>query len=112
AWIEFEETLFDKDSAQAIGNTVRPQVFFNPGVARERLGGLKMMNAVPGYFVGVGLLLTFVGLVFALYKAGTAASAGDAGVMASEMAGLLRIATFKFSTSISGLAASIVLSIL
>lgn len=112
AWIEFEETLFDKDSARAIGNTVRPQVFFNSGVARERLGGLKMMNAVPGYFVGIGLLLTFIGLVFALYKAGAAASAGDADVMASEMAGLLRIATFKFSTSISGLAASIVLSIL
>ncbi len=111
AWIEFEETLFDKDSDRAIGNTVRPQVFFNAGVARARLGGLKMMNAVPGYFVGIGLLLTFVGLVFALYKAGAAASAGDADIMASEMAGLLRIATFKFSTSIAGLAASIVLSI-
>ncbi|MBB4015709.1 Mg2+ and Co2+ transporter CorA [Chelatococcus caeni] len=111
AWIEFEETLFDKDSDRAIGNTVRPQVFFNPGLARERLGGLKMMNAVPGYFVGIGLLLTFVGLVFALYKAGAAASAGDADIMAAEMAGLLRIATFKFSTSIAGLAASIVLSI-
>ncbi|MBE0701622.1 MAG: anti-phage defense protein ZorA, partial [Afipia sp.] len=102
----------DKDSDRAIGNTVRPQVFFNPGLARERRGGLKMMNAVPGYFVGIGLLLTFVGLVFALYKAGAAASAGDAEIMASEMAGLLRIATFKFSTSIAGLAASIVLSIL
>lgn len=111
AWIEFEETLFDKDSDRAIGNTVRPQVFFNPGVARERLGGLKMMNAVPGYFVGIGLLLTFIGLVFALYKAGAAASAGDAEIMAAEMAGLLRIATFKFSTSIAGLTASIVLSI-
>lgn len=112
AWIEFEETLFDKDSEHAIGNTVRPQIFFNAGVARERLGGLKMMNAVPGYFVGVGLLLTFIGLVFALYKAGAAASAGDADIMAAEMAGLLRIATFKFSTSIAGLAASIVLSII
>lgn len=47
------------------GNTVRPHTFFNPGVARERLGGLQMMNAVPGYFVGLGLLLTFIGLVFA-----------------------------------------------
>lgn len=111
AWIEFEETLFDKDSERAIGNTVRPQVFFNAGVARERLGALKMMNAVPGYFVGIGLLLTFVGLVFALYKAGTAAGAGDADIMAAEMADLLRIATFKFSTSIAGLSASIALSI-
>lgn len=111
AWIEFEETLFDTDSDKAIGNTVRPQAFFNPGVARERLGGLKMMNAVPGYFVGVGLMLTFIGLVFALYKASSAVSAGGADVMVDEMGDLLRIATFKFSTSIAGLGASIVLSI-
>ncbi|QEL21926.1 hypothetical protein FQV39_04525 [Bosea sp. F3-2] len=110
AWVEFEETLFDIDSPDAIGNTVRPQAFFNASVARERLPGLKMMNAVPGYFVGIGLLLTFVGLVLALYKAGTAAAAGDANVMAAEMGKLLQIATFKFSTSIAGLGASIILS--
>jgi hypothetical protein len=112
SWVEFEETLFDTDSDRAIGNTVRPQVFFNPALARERMSGLKMMNAVPGYFVGIGLLLTFVGLVLALYTAGAAASAGDADVMAKEMGHLLEIATFKFSTSIAGLLASILLSIL
>jgi hypothetical protein len=111
AWFEFDETLFDTDSDRAIGSTVRPQAFFHLGLARERLGGLKMMNAVPGYFVGLGLLLTFVGLVFALYKAGAAATAGDADVMAAEMGELLQIATFKFSTSIAGLGASLVLSI-
>lgn len=70
-----------------------------------------MMNAVPGYFVGIGLLLTFIGLVFALHKAGKAAAAGDAKQMATEMGQLLQIATFKFSTSIAGLGASIVLSL-
>lgn len=111
AWIEFEETLVNADSERAIGNTVRPQVFFNAGVAREKMAGLKIMNAVPGYFVGIGLLLTFIGLVLALYKAGTAASAGDADAMATEMGKLLQIATFKFSTSIAGLGASIMLSV-
>lgn len=112
AWSEFEETLFDTDSDHAIGNTVRPQSFFNLGVAREHSTALKMMNAVPGYFVGIGLLLTFIGLVFALHKAGTAAAAGDAKQMASEMGQLLQIATFKFSTSIAGLSASILLSLI
>ncbi|MDQ0509568.1 anti-phage ZorAB system protein ZorA [Ancylobacter amanitiformis] len=111
AWREFDDSLVDTDSDRAIGNTVRPHVFFNPGVARERLSGLKMMSAVPGYFVGIGLLLTFIGLVFALHKAGAAASAGDAKKMAAQMGELLQIATFKFSTSIAGLLASIVLSI-
>jgi hypothetical protein len=112
AWFEFNETLFDTDNQRPIGSTVRPHAFFNTGLAREKLGGLKMMNAVPGYFVGLGLLLTFVGLVFALYKAGAAATAGDANAMATEMGELLQIATFKFSTSIAGLGASLVLSIL
>lgn len=111
AWIEFEETLFDTDSDRAVGNTVRPQVFFHPALARERNAGLKMMNAVPGYFVGIGLVLTFAGLVLALYKAGAAARAGDADAMATQMGELLQIATFKFSTSIAGLGASILLSI-
>ena len=70
-----------------------------------------MMNAVPGYFVGIGLLLTFIGLVIALYKAGSAANAGSADQMVDEMGSLLQIATFKFSTSIAGLGASILLSI-
>ncbi len=111
AWAEFEETLYDTDSDRAIGNTVRPQVFFNPALAREKLGGLKLMNAVPGYFVGVGLLLTFIGLVLALYKASSAATAGSADQMVKEMGSLLEIATFKFSTSIAGLGISILLSV-
>ena len=44
-------------------------MFFNSGVVRERLAGLKLMPTLPGYFVGLGLLLTFVGLVIALSKA-------------------------------------------
>lgn len=112
AWSGFEDTLVPEDGGRTVGSTVRPQAFFNPSVARERLSGLKMMGAVPGYFVGIGLLLTFVGLVLALYKAGAAASAGNAATMATEMGHLLEIATFKFSTSIAGLLASILLSII
>tara|TARA_R110000751_G_scaffold10055_2_gene37189 strand:+ start:14844 stop:16949 length:2106 start_codon:yes stop_codon:yes gene_type:complete len=112
AWAEFVETLYDTNSESEIRNTVRPQAFFNTGLARERFGGLKMISSVPGYFVGVGLLLTFIGLVIALYKAGNAASAANAEAMVGEMGGLLQIATFKFATSIAGLGASIVLSII
>ena len=111
AWRKFEEALFDIDSDRAIRSTVRPQTFFNSSVARDRSTALKMMNAVPGYFVGIGLLLTFIGLVFALREAGTAVGASDAKEMTAAMGKLLKIATFKFSTSIAGLAASIVLSL-
>ncbi|WP_131829923.1 anti-phage ZorAB system protein ZorA [Consotaella salsifontis] len=112
AYQEFDETLVRDDRRPDVMiNTVRPHSFLNVGIAREKRMGLKLMNAVPGYFVGIGLLLTFIGLVFALHKAGEAAEASDAAEMQAAMGELLQIATFKFSTSIAGLGASILLSL-
>lgn len=112
AWQKFDETLVRPRDDGPINSTVRPQTFVNIGVAREKLFGLKMMGSIPGYFVGVGLLLTFIGLVFALHNASAAVSATDAGGMQKATRELLHVATFKFATSIAGLAASIVLSLL
>jgi hypothetical protein len=115
-WTKFDDAVVRHDGR--LQNTVRPQAFFNYAAIREKLIGLKIMAAVPGYFVGVGLLLTFVGLVIALSKAaeGTeaaqmAAGGTGAAAMQSALRGLLQAATFKFATSIAGLAASIVLSL-
>src|SRR6202012_195036 len=104
-WIESEERGVVRQS------TARPQTFLNLGVAREKLFGLKMMGSIPGYFVGVGLLLTFVGLVLALYKAAAAVNSADAAGMQNATRELLQVATFKFSTSIAGLGSSIALSL-
>jgi hypothetical protein len=116
AWKEFDETLV-KTSAP-FRNTLRPQTFFNIALLRDRLVGLKFMTAIPGYFVGLGLLLTFVGLVIALSKAGMATSAAQmdgagtgAEAMQRALRELLQAASFKFSTSIAGLGSSILLSL-
>ncbi|WP_417435336.1 anti-phage ZorAB system protein ZorA [Hoeflea sp.] len=113
AWREFDETLVKPTPGEqpVIRNTVRPQSFLNIGMARERLFGLKMLAGIPGYFVAVGLLLTFIGIVLALYKAGEASSGQDVSVMQAAMTELLQIASFKFATSIAGLGASLILSI-
>jgi hypothetical protein len=113
AWREFDETLVKPVSGEqpVIRNTVRPQSFLNIGMAREKLFGLKMLSGIPGYFVAVGLLLTFIGIVLALYKAGEASSGQDVSVMQTAMTELLQIASFKFATSIAGLGASLFLSI-
>ncbi len=113
AWREFDETLVKPVPGEqpVIRNTVRPQSFLNIGMARERLFGLKMLAGIPGYFVAVGLLLTFTGIVLALYKAGEASSGQDVSVMQAAMTELLQIASFKFATSIAGLGASLILSI-
>ena len=113
AWSAYAKTyVSDKVNDRVMRfATVRPQTFFNSGLAREHMFSLRLMPSVPGYFVGLGLLLTFIGLVIALSKAssGTGASAND---MTQSLIGLLNAATFKFSTSIAGLFSSIVLSIL
>ncbi len=114
AWREFDETLVipTEPRQPVICNSVRPQTFVNLGVAREKLFGLKMMGSIPGYFVGIGLLLTFVGLVLALNKAAMGASSADGAAMQNATRELLQVATFKFATSIAGLGASIALSLL
>lgn len=116
AWNEFDETLV-KTSAP-FRNTLRPQTFFNITLLRDRLIGLKFMAAIPGYFVGLGLLLTFIGLVIALSKAAMATSAAQidgagtgAEAMQRALRELLQAASFKFSTSIAGLGSSILLSL-
>ncbi len=117
---------------RGIRSTLRPQAYFSLAALRERLPSLKFMPGIPGYFVGIGLLLTFIGLVAALSKAGAAtasahrvapaqqiarapsgsAAKGEAAPQAMQdaLGDLLSAAQFKFSTSIAGLAASIILS--
>ena len=113
AWREFDETLIKPSAGEPplIKNTVRPQSFIHFGAIRDRFFGLKMMASIPGYFIAVGLLLTFAGIVLALYKAGSASSAGNVNDMQKAMTELLQIASFKFTTSIAGLGCSLLLSI-
>ena len=108
AWDEFRETLIVPDVddvSRVVWNTVRPQDFFN---AHEAGLHFRFYRALPNIFVGVGLLLTFVGLVSALFFA-TQGIDQSATVEDTQKAlqNLLHAATFKFYTSIAGLAASI-----
>ena len=71
--------------------------------------GIPFFHALPAIFVGGGLLLTFFGLVSALYFAtmGISESASVASTQ-EELKNLLYAASFKFYTSIAGLLASLV----
>lgn len=113
AWKEFDETLLKgaRSMDGVIGNTVRPQAFVNYGLLKDKLPGLKMLGSLSGYFVGVGLLLTFIGIVLALHTAGDPRNFTSTDAMQSAMVHLLEIASFKFSTSIAGLGVSIVFAI-
>jgi chromosome segregation ATPase len=106
AWKEFSETLHHDEETR---NTFRPHAFINTQHVQEHNLALKLMPHLPNYFVGVGLLLTFAGLVAALNFA-TQSVGGDVGDAVSGLENLLGAATFKFWTSIAGLGVSIFLS--
>jgi hypothetical protein len=115
SWEKFRETLIeplpDEPAIQVIRNTVRPQSYFN--MSEEGLG-FALFRAMPNLLVGIGLLLTFFGLVSALYFATVAiqnANPGDLAASQDALRNLLYAASFKFYTSIAGLAGSIILTL-
>ena len=114
AWDNYARVCINdpKKPTEPVLAFVRPQAAFTAGIARERVFGLKLLPTIPGYFIGLGLLLTFIGLVIALSQAaGTTANANIDDVK-SGLQNLLHAATFKFSTSIAGLFSSIALSLI
>lgn len=100
AWQEFRETLID-ESASPIRNTERPQAFL-----MTLRGRTKWLDTASNLSVGVGLLLTFLGLVAALdsMKLGAAANTE---AMNTQLRSLLSAASAKFVTSVAGVGMSL-----
>lgn len=138
-WGEFCETLVKPDSqgqALSIRNTIRPSFYINAHEVETKLH-LKPLHFISNLLVGIGLLLTFVGLVAALTFAscgiadpkdmtdalrgmcamiGTISSNADSNQLGNDQLGLaikdlLHAASLKFWTSVSGLGCSILLRI-
>lgn len=110
AWDEFRETLIeDKSSDRVIlRNSVRPSSFFN---LEDLHFGPGFSRYMPGLFVTVGLLFTFLGLIAALQQI-TGLSDASPEDMRASLDGLLAAASAKFIMSLTGLYASIAFTIL
>lgn len=112
-WAEFVETLVfptEDDARKVIKNTARPSDYLNLGAAEHAGLHLRFFQSVPNYFVGIGLLLTFVGLAAALFFATEGLNQQDPAVARQGLEKLLGAATFKFLTSIAGICSSIVIA--
>jgi ABC-type transporter Mla subunit MlaD len=113
-WARFRMTLVVRDD-HLVFLTTQPEAFFNLSSLRME-APLRRFGKWSGLFVGIGLLVTFLGLVAALNSATLAIQAATAGgeggteSMQNALKGLLSAATFKFYTSIFGLLASLVVS--
>lgn len=101
AWREFHESIIDETSTP-VRNTNRPSTFFHRAAPKQN--GLTFASNI---FVGMGLILTFLGLIVALNTAAKGMDGGDVTAAQSSLVGLLTVAGAKFFTSVAGLGASI-----
>ncbi len=100
AWREFHESIID-ENASPIKNTSRPSSYFQKAMPRQTK--LLFWSNV---FVGLGLILTFLGLVVALHTASKGMSGNTEGTK-QALTTLLTVAGAKFFTSIAGIVASL-----
>ena len=68
---------------------------------------VQLYNAMPNLLVGIGILGTFIGLLFGIHVASKGLAASDMAVARGALQGLLSAAALKFSTSVAGLLASL-----
>jgi hypothetical protein len=108
SWRDWRATLITPATAAGpVRSTIRPADYVSLELLRECRINPRLHAAMPGLLVGVGLLLTFVGLSLALGSAGDIVGAPDAVVRNSKLQALLDTASAKFVFSLVGLACSI-----
>jgi hypothetical protein len=109
-WSAYRDTLIipDPDApAQLIRSTLPPDQLFDLGLLRAVGLRPRYHAAMPGLLVGAGLLFTFFGLAIALLAAGDVVAGADPIQRQQGLHQLLNAASFKFFTSLAGLALSI-----
>lgn len=110
-WAAFcDELSFARGPSARATSPVDPAA----ALSREALGlRLGVWRIVPGTLVGVGLVLTFLGLIAALREAGVSitASGTDPEMVKQSLSDLLTIASAKFIMSLAGLTGSIVFGV-
>lgn len=109
AWRDWAATLITPTEAgRPVRATIRPGEYFTLDLLRECRVNPRLHAAMPNLLVGVGLLLTFFGLIVALSAAGSIADPhATAAGRQNELKGLLDAASAKFGTSLTGLACSL-----
>lgn len=103
AWREFHESIVD-ETENPIRNTTRPAVFFGRAAPRQAL--LLFWSNI---LVGLGLILTFLGLIVALHTASAGMGGADPAAMQLSLRQLLVVAGAKFFTSVAGIGTSLML---
>ncbi len=111
AWQAYATTLRPVPTEEdAIGYLRRPHEHFTDELLTLSGVNLRFYHAFPNLLIGAGLLFTFIGIIGALYFASAGVAAADVQAAQAALHDLLGAATFKFATSVAGLASSLVFS--
>lgn len=108
-WVTFKATLVisGEGESRRTRTTVRPMTYFNLQAFHSHGIDFQFYRALPNYYVGLGLLLTFLGLVAGLYFASRGMQTNDFDQARQALVLLLNTSTFKFLTSVAGIGASL-----
>jgi len=106
-WDEYEHTLIKREEPKRIVYKTEPaEAYFNETRILSKEINIRYWHALPGIFVGLGVLGTFVGLTFGLSRFDT----GSSKKIEESIKSLLSGMGTAFLTSVWGLLISIVFS--
>jgi len=109
SWAAMDRTLLRPIRPDGVyRQTVPASEFFGLHLLAHAGADLRAARAHANALVGVGLVLTFMGLVLALKAAGGSLGAGDPGQVQQGLARLLGTAASKFGFSVAALILSLV----
>ncbi len=92
-------------------NTMQVNTLFNMETIVETQINSRLFTSIPNILTGLGLLFTFVGLVFGIYNASLGLSSSDIDSAKEALNPLLKGASIAFITSIVGISCSMVFSL-
>ncbi len=104
-------STFQAESIRGRGVPGRPFSSFVAAEPSDAAESGDAMRSLPGYFTSIGLILTFIGLVVALYFAAKGFRSGDTAQAKAAIVQLLNAASFKFLTSVSALVSALLISL-
>lgn len=115
-WSEYRETITratNDNGVEVIQNTKRPKDYFTADAISKQRGSMSSLDNWPNTFVGIGLLVTFLGLTVAVYDTAIAiqAASDDVEKVLRALEDLLTVASIKFLTSVSGIGCSILMNL-
>jgi hypothetical protein len=109
-WQEFDDSLVAPSDQKQLFNTLDADHFFNARTLAAGLTGSRLLGALPGLLVGVGVLATFVGLTIGLANLKMDSAAG-VDQLRNGISTMIQGAAVAFLASVWGVFYSLLLNV-